>query len=576
MSRVSTAPHSIALATLFGGVSILVPPFCHNAFAGGLGACCTPTGACVEVAAGACAGAFQGAGTTCDVDSSWDAAVQHCCPQPLGAFSGADNCEDATFHVLLVPNPGDDAVSVTIMGDNSAASSVPANPDSCDAMAPSADPTVDEGWWEAFIIDQCAYVRVDHCCTVPAMYPLNRFLFTDCPCQDGTEVLPASNPNLVIAPGQQDPEFCLGGPYCNDGNGWMWFGPLEPGDYFYPVLSPEAGAGFRGIYQLHFTVMPCPVAACCAPDGTCVELNELECAALLGRFLAPPYQMPAVTTCTPATCATGSCCTPAGACMDTIPAGGPPATPVACAGLGGTYYGGLDCKGQPCVPTPRPPALLPEPGAVAKNRYVSFTVPATPDDTAIRVEFQSLQRPTPPNLPIFPSPDWSDRERHVRFVGPPGLCSETQIPPASFNCASLQTTPVFRDWDGILGGAPLHVRGVELVPSSTYELTQVPSWCAGTEATCADRSDPLIVNTQRWGDVVAPFQAPAPPLTQPNILDIAAILDKFRGVLGAVIVARADIQPNLPTFVINIADIASGVDAFRALAYPFPGPAQCP
>jgi hypothetical protein len=77
--------------------------------------------------------------------------------------------------------------------------------------------------------------------------------------------------------------------------------------------------------------------------------------------------------------------------------------------------------------------------------------------------------------------------------------------------------------------------------------------------------------------VAAPFQSPSPqPLTQPNVTDIATVVDKFKALPTAVIVARCDLNPSVPDFLVNIADIASTVDGFKGLAYVFPGPGTCP
>jgi hypothetical protein len=60
------------------------------------------------------------------------------------------------------------------------------------------------------------------------------------------------------------------------------------------------------------------------------------------------------------------------------------------------------------------------------------------------------------------------------------------------------------------------------------------------------------------------------------VLDIAANADKFKDVPTAIILARADVNPAVPNERVDIADVANIVDAFKNLAYPFPGPAACP
>ena len=79
--------------------------------------------------------------------------------------------------------------------------------------------------------------------------------------------------------------------------------------------------------------------------------------------------------------------------------------------------------------------------------------------------------------------------------------------------------------------------------------------------------------------MASPYQLPSPnPLTQPNIGDVAALVDKFKDVPGAISKARAQLQPGLPnpSAAVDIRDIASAVDAFKNLAYPFTIPQSCP
>jgi len=225
-------------------------------------------------------------------------------------------------------------------------------------------------------------------------------------------------------------------------------------------------------------------------------------------------------------------------------------------------------------------APQPDPSGIDKVRYLSFLIPspsAGPINTAQQVRLVSLMHPDPPNLPQFPAPDFAAQEGTVRYAGTPGDCQETESPPTTFKCATLQCSPVYMDWEAALNGQTLHVTGQAVVPSSTYEVRQLAASCQGNEATCAAISAQLIIATARWGDVSAAFQAPSPaPLTQPNISDVAACVDKFKAVATAIIVARADVNPAVPNSRVDIADVASIVDAFKNLAYPFPGPSACP
>ena len=121
-------------------------------------------------------------------------------------------------------------------------------------------------------------------------------------------------------------------------------------------------------------------------------------------------------------------------------------------------------------------------------------------------------------------------------------------------------------------GAARNVTGRDVVPSARYEVRQLAASCQGNEASCTAVSSALTINTQRWGDIVAPFQnqTPGVNLTQPNIADIGAAVDKFKGIGTAPILARADVQPGILNNVVNISDIGSVVDAFKGFAYPLP------
>ncbi|MDO8628986.1 MAG: hypothetical protein Q7R41_00700, partial [Phycisphaerales bacterium] len=134
----------------------------------GVGACCNPTtGECTVGAEANCTGGggdFQGNGTDCDADNGHDAAQQHCCPQPLSTYTGADDCLDAVVHMIEVPPPGDPPRVVTITGDNSGAT----NSDYC---PPEGDCGSNLGWWEAFETDNCSMIRIDYCCTDPVKQP---------------------------------------------------------------------------------------------------------------------------------------------------------------------------------------------------------------------------------------------------------------------------------------------------------------------------------------------------------------------------------------------------------------------
>jgi len=231
-----------------------------------------------------------------------------------------------------------------------------------------------------------------------------------------------------------------------------------------------------------------------------------------------------------------------------------------------------------------------DPGQADKNRSVSLSVPAASATagpgplTALRVALIELQNPQPPNIPCCPPPDFSSYEFGpscsdpggcVRWVGLPSNYLESQDIPASgsFRAARLQCTPLYYDWtsEGLV-----HVVGAEIVPSSTYHVHILDASCVGNENDCTMVSHPLVAKTARSGDVEAPFNPPSTS-TQPDVTDVAQLVNKFKSLPGALAKAIAQLQPNLPELNgdINALDILAVVDAVKQKAYPFGGPCPC-
>ncbi len=281
-----------------------------------------------------------------------------------------------------------------------------------------------------------------------------------------------------------------------------------------------------------------------------------------------------VNSCDDATCTcvqslVTACCPPDGPC--------PCSSDVDCLSIG------MCCNAatHTCVPPPCLPAA---------NRYLSLYPAAWwpglfAPPTALRVTMLNLQDPMPPNLPAFPPPDFSTYESGagctdpsgcVRWVGKPGTFYETEGPPQSgpFRGARLQCTPFYYNWN--LEGV-IHVTAAEIVPSSTYQVQSVSPACMGTEGTCMDVSTPLQITTTRSGDIVELFNPPDSS-NQPDAIDIAQLVNKFKSLPGAPIKASAQLQPNLPELnaSINALDITACVDAFKGYAYAFSGPCPCP
>ncbi len=222
------------------------------------------------------------------------------------------------------------------------------------------------------------------------------------------------------------------------------------------------------------------------------------------------------------------------------------------------------------------PALI---TVASTSRYASCWAGATGGAArasgrqAIRVRLTSLHHPDPPYAVAYPGDDFSTFEGQVRWVGSPAEYPENQTPTPTFFAAPLQCEPYFMDWSAM----PIFsMYGAEMVPSSVYTIDAFDEAC-GDYDNPACYSAPWMIKTGRWGDVVPPFASLNGP-TQPDFLDIAGTVDKFKDVVGAPRKSRAQLQPNVadPSVPVNFADITAAVEAFRGAGYPFPGPTPCP
>jgi len=186
-----------------------------------------------------------------------------------------------------------------------------------------------------------------------------------------------------------------------------------------------------------------------------------------------------------------------------------------------------------------------------KSRYLAITLNASPDPRKIKVTIVSM--------PQFPARVgemwWAGPE--VAVPNPPSL---TPLRGAQLVC----TKPAAAVW----ATGVVYLFGTAIVPNATYNV-QI---CNADNTDC---SDPLLVGTSIWGNVVSPHNAA-------NFADISADVDKFRNLATAPITPRTDLvgtgnpgQPSTPNQVTNFADISAAVDAFRTFPYGFTVPA-CP
>ena len=228
--------------------------------------------------------------------------------------------------------------------------------------------------------------------------------------------------------------------------------------------------------------------------------------------------------------------------------------------------------GPPVLPTP-----IADPFVAPKCRFLSVSMPPVlGTQQAIRVTLTSLHHVEPPytgapSVPFTSFEYGANCEEGptgcVRWVGPPALYRESSANPTMFMGATLQCTPHYQDWSTV---GLVHITGTEIVPSSVYDVQAFDISCQGNEGICTAVSCATQIKTSRWGDVETPYNPPS-PTTQPDVGDIAALVNKFRSAPGAPIKARAKLQPAVPDMStdVDFRDISSCVDAFRGLGYPF-------
>ena len=234
-----------------------------------------------------------------------------------------------------------------------------------------------------------------------------------------------------------------------------------------------------------------------------------------------------------------------------------------------------DCNGDAipdtCVPpidTPLPDPTVPDVGFGTKVRYLSFVPANSGQQTAIRLKFVDLPVPyhTWNGLQLWVSEPVSYCENAGQGEPPPEGCGASPGLDREFLAATLQCTPVYRDWnaDGVM-----HVFHEGLIPGGVYEVQAIDEAC--DSAAESSYSVPLAVTMSRWGDVVencAVVPCPPPDGSVDVTTDVTAILDKFKNSNGALSTARADIEPQVPDQKINISDVTFALDAFRGRSYP--------
>jgi len=218
-----------------------------------------------------------------------------------------------------------------------------------------------------------------------------------------------------------------------------------------------------------------------------------------------------------------------------------------------------------CTPAPCMTAKMPFPQAtpVVKNRYLSFIPPINEESAAIRVTAVALGT-------------YSSFDGVSSWVGPPAVYDDPSVadPERTIQVSRLQCDPYFMVWDDV---GELHVIGAEIIPESEYAVQVVLDSCEAYLAEEGVYSQPLSLTTGLWGDVTEVF-SPAGGPTQPDFIDIAAIVEQFVAGPHAIGKPLAQLQPNLPHVErsVDFRDISAAVSAFVGVPYGFGGPCGCP
>ena len=227
-----------------------------------------------------------------------------------------------------------------------------------------------------------------------------------------------------------------------------------------------------------------------------------------------------------------------------------------------------------------------DPKDLYSSRVIAFVPQSEGFQTAIRVRLKKVYNTDPMDPDSAACPprsesllDLSTLNGQVRWVGVPRSLPETSdsiVPDGNrFVGAELQCCPRFMDWPKVLaemGHEVLHLYDPAIVPCSEYEIQIISSTCLDLDDEGC-YSQPLVVRTGKWGDVVDPLGGE----DQPNFTDIGSVVDKFKGLFPPLKV-QAMLRGNLLPLdgLVNFTDIGKVVEAFRTIPYMEAGPSPCP
>lgn len=304
--------------------------------------------------------------------------------------------------------------------------------------------------------------------------------------------------------------------------------------------------------------------ACCLPDGSCIDADAL-CCSTIGT------PQPASSS-----CSMTDICEPQILCED-----GP--YPV----CGGDCPVNKKCKPSPLTQMCRCVSAIVGPIiSVAKHeRFVGVILPRPGGppaldgsvaalggtNTAFRVTLVNMYDPGDPQ-PVN-QPDYSGSEGEVRYLNllrddQGAIVTDCVSAPAwntTYPCATVGCEPEWVDWASLFGDATVYLSGNALIPDSEYTIAHLEPSCFGSEATCTDTSDEVLVITARSGD--------SQPDDVVNVTDVVNTVDVVKQLFTSlfeyhVYVRKADPQPQFD--VTNVTDVVLHVDALKLEAYQLP------
>ena len=170
------------------------------------------------------------------------------------------------------------------------------------------------------------------------------------------------------------------------------------------------------------------------------------------------------------------------------------------------------------------------------------------------------------------------------WVGPPH--DDPAVSPAELprQYARLQCGPYYTaDWKG---DGVVYVHGPEVVPGATYVVDAIDVACVQSNPLVAlprgfgrplSYFSPtlLLATVSRWGDVVG-AESIDPPDGRVDMMDVAAVVDRFANNPQAVSIQRADLHPAVPDQVVDFRDVSLVLDALQRRPYPFESRSTCP